>query len=168
MDCWHCLSAELSKSLMAVSNVALCVQFNLAADDTPRNRLTFPGGEGSVAPLQGRNRCMLSYVSTVTISTSCTHCATDDSRQTFINKFELRSSDMLSRAGVIWWNYKSCCTREPLKEGGAFTLPLQPLNNPLCIINLDSNRWKQHWIVQPFSPNFEKQKAAPKDKAEVL
>lgn len=87
---------------MAVSNVALCVEFNLAADDTPRIRLSFPGGKGLVAPLQGRNRCLLSHVSTVTISNLCTLCAAGDSRQTFNNEFELRSSDMLGRAGVIW------------------------------------------------------------------
>lgn len=147
MDCWYRLSAELSKNLMAVSNVALCVQFNLAADDTPRNRLTFPGGEGSVAPLQGRNRCMLSHVSTVTISTSCTCCAVGDSRQTFINEFELRSWDMLSRAGVIWWNYKSWLWENLQRRGGAFTLPLQLLNNPLVHKKTwTPNRWKQHWI----------------------
>jgi len=37
-------SSELSESLKAASNVALCVQFNLAADDTPRIRLSLPGG----------------------------------------------------------------------------------------------------------------------------
>lgn len=63
----------------------LCVGLNLAADDTPRNRHTFPRGQGSVAPLLGRNRCLLSHVSMATISTLCARCAAGDSRQTFIN-----------------------------------------------------------------------------------
>lgn len=101
---------------MVVSDAALSVGLNLAADDTPRNRHTFPRGRGSVAPLQGRNRCLLSDVSTVTISTSYARCAAGDSRQTFIN---YSSSDVHGRAGVIWMEQKKKAG-EPLKEGWCF------------------------------------------------
>ncbi|KAG1936149.1 trophoblast glycoprotein [Pimephales promelas] len=42
-----------------LANLSLNSDFNLAADDTPRIRLSLPRGKGLVAPLQGGNRACL-------------------------------------------------------------------------------------------------------------